>query len=108
MEDYEIHNIDFDNCVKLITHIGRNGHDKLEEHHKYYGEVLLHVYASEEVVNPLNDLLDKHSDSILVDIYCRAIELMWKYGDDFVSNMVEVTLFERLSDSNKVWNRIGK
>ena len=31
-----------------------------------------------------------------------------KMQDDFVSNMVEVTLFERLSDSNKVWNRIGK
>ena len=33
---------------------------------------------------------------------------MWKYGDDSVRNVVDVTLLERLSDSKQGWQRFGK
>lgn len=32
----------------------------------------------------------------------------WKYGDDSVRNVVDVTLLERLSDSKEGWQRFGK
>lgn len=106
--NYEVTHMDSDNCVKLIMHLNRNGQDKLDEHLKDYGEILLHIYASDEVGNPLYELLETQSDSILIDIYCTTIELMWKYGDDNVKNVVDVTLLERLSDNKEVWNRFGK
>ena len=33
---------------------------------------------------------------------------MWKYGDDSVRNVVDVTLLERLSDSEQGWQHFGK
>lgn len=73
-----------------------------------FGEVLLHIYASDEVGNQLFDLLQKNEDVLLIEIYCKVIELMWKYGTDEVVNVVDVTLLERLSDDIIVWNRLGE
>lgn len=54
------------------------------------------------------DLLHKESVSISGNIYSKAIEMMWRYGDERVKNVVDVTLLERLSDNEKVWNPFGK
>lgn len=32
---------------------------------------------------------------------------MWKYGDDAVKNVVDVTILERLSDEEIIWERFG-
>lgn len=108
LENYRETKMDFDHCVNLITYLTRNGQDRLDEHLKDYGEVLLHIYASDELGNPLRELLEKQSNCILVNIYCKVIELMWKYGDDSVRNVVDVTLLESLSDSEECWQHFGK
>lgn len=108
LENYRETKMDSDNCVNLIMHLTRNGQDRLEKHLKDYGEVLLHIYASDELGNPLYELLEKKSSCISVNIYCKTIELMWKYGDDTVRNVVDVTLLERLSDSKQGWEHFGK
>ena len=33
---------------------------------------------------------------------------MWRYGDEAVKNVVDVTLLERLSDDEAVWLSFGK
>ena len=98
----------FNNCVNLIKKLARNGSKRLNEHRDIYGEVLLHIFASEEVGNTLFDLLQRDSDNTYIMIYTKAIELMWKYGDIDVKNVVDVTLLERLSEDRIVWNRLGK
>ena len=32
---------------------------------------------------------------------------MWKLGDEAVRNVVDVTILERLSDDDSVWQRFG-
>lgn len=98
----------FTDCVKIIKKLTRDGEEKLDEHLMDFGEVLLHIYASDEVGNQLFDLLQKNEDVLLIEIYCKVIELMWKYGTDEVVNVVDVTLLERLSDDVTVWNRLGE
>lgn len=97
-----------EDCVRIIKKINRNGVQKLEEHKKDFGEVLLHVYAADEIGNPLFELLHNQEENNKVIILCKTIELMWKYGDDSVRNIVDVTLLERLSDDEKVWNHFGR
>lgn len=108
LNEYNCREIAFSDCVNLIKRLVRNGSERLNEHKEIYGEVLLHVYGSEEVGNPLYDLLLMKSDSRYIKIYSKAIELMWRYGDESVKNLVDVTLLERLSDDSTVWNTFGK
>lgn len=98
----------FDDCVTMIKKLNINGCDELFKHKKIFGDILLHVYASEQIGQLLYDLLLKESDSIYVNIYTTAIEKMWRYGDESVKNIVDVTLLEYLSDNEKVWNLLGK
>jgi hypothetical protein len=53
------------------------------------------------VGEPLVELLKRNNICAYVEIYCRTIELMWRYGDDAVKNVVDVTVLERLSDDFK-------
>ena len=53
------------------------------------------------VTKPLIDLLQCHIDREgIIQLYCKAIEIMWKYGDDAVKNIADVTILERLSVKN--------
>lgn len=99
--------IDFNGCVNLIKSLCRNGQRKLDEHIEYYGKVLLHVYAADEIGEPLFELLENAKEDIRINILSKAVEVMWRYGDDETRNVVEVTLLERLSDNENVWNRFG-
>lgn len=95
-------------CAALIQKLTRNGSNGLREHIDDYGEVLLHLYASEQVGYPLVELLKNNNTCDYVKIYCKVIESMWRYGDDAVKNVVDVTLLERLSDEEAVWQSFGK
>lgn len=54
------------------------------------------------------NLLQYHTDRQgMIQLYCKAIEVMWKYGDDIVKNVVDVTILERLSDEEIIWERFG-
>jgi len=105
---YNCFDMSMDKCVNLMKRISRNGIEKLEEHKKIYGEVLLHIYASEEIGNPLFELLQNKRKNKYILILSKFIELMWRYGDDAVKNVVDATLLEKLSEDVDVWNRFGK
>ena len=95
-------------CAHMIKKLKRTGSNELIEHIDTYGEILLHLYASEQVGEPLVELLKLNNLCDYVEIYCRTIELMWRYGDDAVKNVVDVTLLERLSDDEAVWGSFGR
>ncbi len=80
----------------------------LMQHYEDYGELLGHVFFSDEINVPLFDLLQKNDASFKVSTYCQFIEEMWRNGTDDVVNIVDVTIAERLSDDETVWNRFGK
>lgn len=95
--------------ARLIASLERHGWESLEEHLRDYGEILLHIFASEHIVEPLLQMLEQTSvPERRVRIYCRAIENLWQYGDEAVVNVVDVTILERLSDDECTWQKFGR
>lgn len=95
-------------CANMLEELIPNGKQVLEEHIKDFDEILLHLLAGDLVTEPLITLLKHHMDrKDTIKIYCKAIEVMWKNGDEAVVNVVDVTILERLSDEEKVWQRFG-
>jgi len=95
-------------CAVLISSLTRHGQEALEEHLRDYQEILPHVFASENVSEPLLRLLKKQpAPEQSIRIYCRVIEIMWQYGDGEVANVVDVTILERLSDEAILWQKFG-
>lgn len=95
-------------CAVLISHLTRTGWRTLDEHLRDYQELLLHIFASENISEPLLHLLKQDPPPRRsIAIYCKAVELMWQYGDEAVVNVVDVTILERLSDDAVLWQRFG-
>lgn len=95
--------------ARLIASLERHGWESLEEHLRDYGEILLHIFASEHIGEPLLQMLEQTSvPERRVRIYCRAIENLWQYGDEAVVNVVDVTILERLSDDECTWQKFGR
>lgn len=91
----------------LISRPTRHGTRSLRAHLDDYGEILLHIFASEQICEPLIDILKKSGNDNYIYIYCKAIEIMWKYGDDEVVNVVDVTILERLYDDADIWKKFS-
>ena len=95
-------------CANMLADLTSDGRKILKKHVKDFNEILLHVLAGDLVTEPLIDLFMHHMDRKMeIQIYCKAIEVMWKSGDDEVVNVVDVTILERLSDEACVWQRFG-
>lgn len=95
-------------CANMLADLTSDGKQVLEEHMKEFDEILIHVLVGDLVTEPLVDLMKYHMDrKITIQMYCKAIEVMWKNGDDEVVNAVNVTVLERLSDEECVWQRFG-
>lgn len=82
--------------------------DDLKTHIADYGKLLPHVFYAETISEPLIQLLAENDDRPAVKKYCDFIEFMWSAGDEFIKNVVDVTILERLSDDSAVWQRFGK
>ena len=80
----------------------------LDEHYADYDELLGHIYFSEVLNEPLIEMISKNGDKNMIQKYCAFIEDMWLNGDDDVVNIVEVTILERLSDDENIWETFGK
>ena len=80
----------------------------LDEHYDDYHELLGHIYFSEVLNEPLIEMISHDGDKNMISKYCSFIEDMWLNGDDDVVNIVDVTILERLSDDENVWNIFGK
>lgn len=82
----------------------------LENHKKDFGDILLHVLAGDLITEPLIELLKLPANTgrtAKIEAYCQIIEAMWKTGDADVVNVVDVTILERLSDEENVWQQFG-
>ena len=73
-----------------------------------YGELLEHVFFGEVINKPLFDLLKSNKETDKIEKYISFIECMAFQGDEAVQNVVDVTILERLSDDEDVWNNLGK
>ena len=76
-----------------------------EEHLSTYEELLQHLFYPEVINEPLIELLEKNQDPEKAKQYCEFIEYMWRYGDDSIKNVVDVSLLERMSDDPEIWHR---
>lgn len=95
-------------CAHVLADLTLDGKVILEQHLSDYGEILLHLLSGDLLTEQLIDLLKNHSENTTeIQIYCNAIELMWKQGDAAVVNVVDVTILERLSDEEVVWQQFG-
>ena len=103
--------INREKCAHMMADLAPEGQEILEKHQEDFGEILLHVLAGELITESLIDLLKFrtfHTDRITkIECYCQVIETMWKNGDADVVNVVDVTILERLSDEDEVWQRFG-
>lgn len=94
-----------EDCIKRIIEVFPEYHELYLSHISDYGEVLLHVFIAETINEPLILLLKNHSDA---KNYCEIVESMWKNGDETIRNIVDVTILERLSDDESVWQEFGR
>ena len=100
--------INKEKCAYLMADLTPEGKKILEQHQKDYGDILLHLLAGDLISEPLIELLKYHADRIDdIEMYCKAIEMMWRNGDDDVVNVIDVTILERLSDEECIWQRFG-
>ena len=101
--------LDVTECAYMILELTMDGRVSLQEHISDYKEVLLHLLANDMITNPLIELFDRYNENItMIDCYILLIEIMWKKGDEAVQNVVDVTILERLSDDDVVWQRFGR
>lgn len=94
-------------CAKELIKQFPEKEDALSMHYIDYGEILPHVFFSEEVNVPLIALLHENKDAKTILKYCALIETMWSVGTEDIQNVVDVTILERLSDEENVWRRFG-
>lgn len=100
--------LNIEECAHLVAELTFNGRVLLQEHIDDYNEILLHILATDMVSEPLIDLLKTYDENtLLIECYITIVEIMWKKGDEAVRNVVDVTILERLSDEDIVWQRFG-
>lgn len=72
-------------CANMLADLTTDGRKILQEHMKDFGEILLHVLAGDLVTEPLIELLQFHKERMsAIEIYAKAIEVMWKIGNEEV------------------------
>lgn len=95
-------------CAEMLAGLTVNGKDVLEEHQQDYGGILLHLLAGDLLTEPLiHQLKQKEPSAVMIELYVKVLETMWESGDEAVVNVVDVTVLERLSDEETVWEKFG-
>ena len=75
-------------------------------HYEQFGELLGHVFFGDENEEFI-ELLRQDRDMAAVRTYCDLVEEMWRHGTEAVQNIVDVTILERLSDEDRLWQKFG-
>ena len=92
-------------CAKVMAAVVPDGEKQLEEHLRTFDELLLHVYAGDVFTFYLLKCLKIGGDSAPC---LRLLERMWLEGDETVRNVLDVTILERLSDEEPLWQAVGR
>ena len=92
-------------CAKAMAAVVPDGEKQLEAHLRTYEELLLHVYAGDVFTCHLLKCLETGMDAAPC---LRLLEQMWLEGDEAVRNVLDVTILERLSDEDSLWQAVGR
>lgn len=92
-------------CAKAMAAAVPDGQRLLVEHLRSYNELLLHVYAGDVFTCHLLKCLETGTDAAPC---LGLLERMWLEGDEAVRNVLDVTILERLSDEEPVWQAVGR
>ena len=95
-----------DEFARKLTVLFPEKETALSAHHTEYGDLLSHVFFSEQIKGPLVRLLWANTDVPTIKRYCAFIEEMWKLGDAETVNIVDVTILEELSDDSTAWRNL--
>lgn len=80
--------------------------DKIEESKDLDNKLLGHIFAAYAISQPMEKLF--YSDRDKFSRYCDLIEELWRYGDDEVQNIIDVTILEDLNTGDlDVWKGLG-
>lgn len=91
-------------CAKAMAAVVPDGEWLLEEHLRTYEELLLHVYADAFTYHLLK-CLETGTDAAPC---LRLLERMLLEGDEAVRNVLDVTILERLSYEDHIWQAVGR
>lgn len=96
-----------DEMAQKLVELFPEKEQSLKEHYKDYNELHGHIFFVDEINVPLFKMLQENKTNEIIKKYCSFVEYMWLNGDDYVVNVVEVTILERLSDDKNVWNNFA-
>jgi hypothetical protein len=95
-------------CAEIISQFLPGGTKLLDQHYNDYGEMLIHIFASEAISEPLIELISNpNSSEEELELYTDAIRFMLLHGDENVLNALYVTVYERLCDENEAFKKRG-
>lgn len=98
--------LDKNNLAELFVNEFTDFKPLLEEHIEYNGELLLHVFFG-ECNEYFIKFLQSEEAEILENLF-DFFEKMATKGDDYVKELLSVTILERLGDDKKVHNTAYK
>ncbi|MBR1444529.1 MAG: hypothetical protein IJ583_13475 [Firmicutes bacterium] len=99
--------IDIKQCAELLADKIPGAAQIYKEHLNDYNEINLHILVGDIINEPLTKLLGENKQRDLIKIYCDTIERMWRYGDEYVKNVVDVTILEYISGRDEEWQIFG-
>lgn len=106
--DYETNSKYF--AIQIAQQFLRNIHNQQDIINDYLDEdkyFLAHVFFGDEFNEPLFNLLENDGSELEIVEYTKIIIMMFNIDNSYIRNILDVTIFERLSDSLKVWNRLA-
>lgn len=78
---------------------------RLKKNPGYDHQVMLHLFAGDAFTPHLMKCLETGTDAAPC---LRLLERMWQEGNSFVRNVLDVTILERLSDDQELWQAVGR
>lgn len=94
-------------CEKLITDIPEEK-KYLDESIEFNQELLGHIYFEDDFTSHLLTMLTEYKDLKNIQRYCDFIEFLWSNGDQYVVNIFDVSIAEKLGCYEPEWTRFGK
>ena len=100
--------IDTNGMIKLVLDQFPEQAEVVEETTALDGQIIGHTFASYAISQPMVKLF--YSNKKKFEKYCYLIEQLWKYGNDDVRNIVDVTILEELSNCEDaaIWKGTGE
>ena len=97
---YKLYNDTFEDKIDIKEYM-----DNKENNDYSTKNVIYHVLFAN--ITSLSKEALKSGNKIEFKKFCEFVEKMWQNGDDYVANIVDVTILESLSDDEDIWKEFG-